>query len=99
MNARFALTKDTPDSRVWTWNDYVIEWQPLPEDGSWDETWEYLLTCERLGRNGLGCGFETLEAAAEYAMQDDANCTYLETFGGCMSYFDRELNVWVTKQI
>lgn len=94
----FECTKDTPDEKVWVWNGYVIEWEPLPDNEEWGEEWEYLLTYNGLSERSTCCGFPSLQEAVDYAIRDDKNYTYLETFGGSVSYFDAKLNAWVTRQ-
>jgi hypothetical protein len=71
MTAPFELMTDTPTSKTWHWNGYLIQWEPIPDDGSWDEDWEYLLTYAGPNKRNTACGFPSLAEAVAYAIEDN----------------------------
>ena len=95
----FELVNDGPADKTWAWNGYEIQWQPLPDEDEWGEDWEYLLIYAGMNRRSTCCGFPSLEEAVAYALEDNADYTYLETFGGTVNYYDPKLKARVTRQL
>lgn len=100
----FTLILDAPNEKRWQWNDYRIDWEPLPEpdaDGyrEWGADWEYLLVYDGPKNRPTVCGFPALDAAIAHAIDDDANYTRLETFGATMYCWDPDLGARVERPL